>query len=713
MALRGSRTMSVSQPHPLLVTTAHLDELRLECASLTSEAKASAIADTHSFAESLVKEQSEHFSELLATSLAALEERLQTCVMQTQEGISRLVREAQRAAAWDDVRVLADDLRQEIKRVSVDVSDEAGARQTLGVSLDALRGEVSSTAAAVGSLGVRQRQDAQEHLARVEALRCEMRQEVERRSSVMERSVSQARRDLGTRIESLESVKMQMVETSFSSIEVRLQALESLPTRRVEWLVSSQASELDTSVARSWWSPKFMAAGQGYLQLELQLYAGGADRSTECKLQLWGSEACEGAKAIVRLCVGAAVEELQHRFAAGVPCPMRRCSWQEAVDWADDELCVGVEILEGLHVLCNGPEPCLAEVTPALVAPAPHPDLPTTGLGEGSAGGGGVRGGGATARGSWRLFRHVCPSAADRFLSLRDEWDDLRSRMISRVEWRLEWALMLQQRFPKGECLCSSAFRAGGAEQLQLMFYPSGDEDARACYCSFFLACPGRSTVLQCWLSVGKHRREAHRSLRRPDLLGRSNFCLFEGCADRGSDALVLTLEIADAQQLDAEASRPSPPPKAVPWPDVATAPTTLTLEAGREGGSSTGHEHVTQSSSKLQGIPGRISLEDVKQLPSIWTSKPGAGAHRSLPPLWTSRTSTTPESLPAGYLQLDDLPASITVAQRRPHHPRGSVTPRGRGCHPSHAKNAPLGSARASRACGWDVSEQGTAHRD
>merc|ERR1719464_1785197 len=116
--------------------------------------------------------------------------------------------------------------------------------------------------------------------------------------------------------------------------------------------------------------------------------------------------------------------------------------------------------------------------------------------------------------------------------------------MVGRVEWRLEHVLMLQQSFAKGECLCSAMFSAGGVKHLQLVFYPSGDEDARASYCSFFLFCSGQSTM-QCWLSVGKQRREAHRLLCKPDFLGRSNFCLFEGCADRSSDALTLALEIA------------------------------------------------------------------------------------------------------------------------------------------------------------------------
>merc|ERR1719436_897591 len=126
--------------------------------------------------------------------------------------------------------------------------------------------------------------------------------------------------------------------------------------------------------------------------------------------------------------------------------------------------------------------------------------------------------------------------------ALEEHWDRVNSRLIGRVEWRLEQVMFLQRCFPRGERLCSVVFSAANINGLQFVFYPCGSMDARDNYCSLFVHCPERAE-LKCWLSVGKQRREAYRS--HPNSIGRSNFCLTEGCIDRATDTLTLALEIA------------------------------------------------------------------------------------------------------------------------------------------------------------------------
>lgn len=157
--------------------------------------------------------------------------------------------------------------------------------------------------------------------------------------------------------------------------------------------------------------------------------------------------------------------------------------------------------------------------------------------------------------------------------------------------------------------MCSTTFQAAGLDGLQFVFYPSGSFGAKEGYCSCFLFYPGR-TALHCWLSVGNQRREAKLSVTSAGFFGRTNFCRLEHGVDSTNDTLNLVLEIDEAQQEVTKFSahqanhsvRTSSPPPG----------------ANTSGVSGLGDTTV-ESVLRLQKTSGH--LQDVKQLPSIWTA--------------------------------------------------------------------------------------------
>lgn len=407
--------------------------------------------------------------------------------------------------------------------------------------------------------------------------------------------------------------------------------IDSLPTRRVDWMIQGASRLHALDAGTSWRSHKFNVAGYPDMQLEFKFIPasdGQSQNEGDCLLQLWG---CAGLRALVKLYVGSMAEEIQCTFDDETPCSMRRCHWKDAVELNEDTLRVGMEILEGFR---------LVECAAQELLPVNDPLINSQGR--------------AVARsddqrlpcGFISLHRYMCPNITERVLSLQDQWERLRSRMVGRVEWNLEQVILLQRCFPKGNCLCSPVFSAGGFEDLQLVFYPSGDDSARECYCSFFLHCPQES-ALQCWLSVGKTRREAPRLREKLGRFGRSNFSLFEACVDRGADKLTLVLEIAEGQQHGAEVQKPSP--QVVPWPPMLATNSISDLQ--QEPATVLPYEELIETSSRVHGTPGRITLEDVKHLPAIWTAKPrgiqdacsGEVHSQQLPPVWTYEPRSSP----------------------------------------------------------------------
>jgi len=312
-------------------------------------------------------------------------------------------------------------------------------------------------------------------------------------------------------------------------------------------------------------------------------------------------------------------------------------------------LTIGIEVLEAVRHVKQEPWPViLAEMPPPPSLQSPLPSRPrqsstsTADITAQAAVGGIV---------SHRYLIH-------RTLDLVEKQVDLmRSRMVRQIEWRIERASVLRKCFPEGECVCSTSFEAAGVDGLQLVFYPSGYKGAREGFCSYFLQCPAGST-LKCWLAAGKQRREASArlSFEKPGFFGRTNFCRFDSCIDPSDDSILLVLEIEEAEQTVTEALRHH----AVGVQGHVSGEIALPLSPASLPAPVSGEQSVAalpekvESSVKLRRTPGKIGLEDVKQLPSIWTPRPLGDIAGTL----------------EGFHSFNDMKVAKRPNSSRKHHP-------------------------------------------
>jgi len=453
--------------------------------------------------------------------------------------------------------------------------------------------------------------------------------------------VAAIRSDADQRLKTME-IESQRLFTVVSEVE-------NIPTRRVEWVIKD-ASRLSLDNGKNWLSPKFEAAGAHSLQLEFRTVVDGKRASDspplgeedpsgrsfgDCGVYLWAADS--GLRLVCKLYVGRASATYTHTFDGGAPCGATRfgCFFRDQIG-QDDTLKVGIEILEAVREVENLPRPQ-------------------------SPGGSSRKRNGEVLDGPVMSHRYL----NHRTLELvQNQVDLMRSRMVRRIEWRLQQASMLPRCFPEGESLCSTTFEAAGVGEMQLVFYPSGYAGVKEGYCSFFLHCPAGSS-LRCWLVAGKQRREAKLEFEQAGFFGRTNFCRYENCIDSADDSILLVLEIDEAQQHLTESMWHQP---------VAQQPATKQLQqlqqpeatgqvgqvstdvkalqnpgrprTGNRGASGPGRPprgdpprpgqgtppqdddcvelpDKIDSSVKLTRAPGKIALEDVKQLPSIWTSRP------------------------------------------------------------------------------------------
>jgi len=210
----------------------------------------------------------------------------------------------------------------------------------------------------------------------------------------------------------------------------------------------------------------------------------------------------------------------------------------------------------------------------------------------------------------------------------------MNSRMVRKVEWRIECASLLRRCFPPNECLCSASFSAAGIEGMQFVFYPSGYKGSTEGYCSLFLYGPAGAT-LKCFLSAGPQRREASHSFDEPGAFGRTNFARYEGTIDEADDSILVQLEIEDAQQ-DWAANVKHPAPQ-------------------------TGDRRTQQQMDGTSEKP----IESVVKL----CKKPGARQTgkeadmielRVLPSLWTAKQLGSTSSAPEGMQNFNDIRAQV-----------------------------------------------------
>jgi hypothetical protein len=368
--------------------------------------------------------------------------------------------------------------------------------------------------------------------------------------------------------------KLARLDTWNRQMQVVLGEVENVPTRRIEWHLTHAKERLESATqGTTFFSPEFEAGGVHGMQLELRLLGNGEN---SCEVLLW---CCHPAlKVVVSLYIGTAHKTLNHDFDQLQSCstgPL--CSWKGHLNSGDDTLSIGVEILEAVREV-----PLVSRS--ALCDGGDHDDVISLNF--------------PSRRIEGDIVRHRY--LIHRTLDLvQSQVDHIKSRMVRRVEWRIDQASELRRCFPSGECLCSVPFDAGGIENLQLIFYPSGCSNAREGNCSLFVHCP-QGTVMHCYLVLGKQRWEACKDAEfARGYFGRRSFCLFDSCIER-DDTILAAIELQEVQQD-------------VVWSQQAHRPARQLACGG---------PRAIESVVSLRRSPAHNTLEDVKQLPPLWTSK-------------------------------------------------------------------------------------------
>eukprot|EP00427_Karlodinium_veneficum_P002269 CAMPEP_0169166140 /NCGR_PEP_ID=MMETSP1015-20121227/59784_1 /TAXON_ID=342587 /ORGANISM="Karlodinium micrum, Strain CCMP2283" /LENGTH=747 /DNA_ID=CAMNT_0009238773 /DNA_START=50 /DNA_END=2295 /DNA_ORIENTATION=+ len=372
-----------------------------------------------------------------------------------------------------------------------------------------------------------------------------------------------------------------------TSLRNAMSEVENISTRRVDWVIKNNAphqlvfAEVD-------------AAGAYGMQLELQLFrksdppVDGEDAG-DVAIHLWACKGMKWEKSVV----------LNKTFNGRVPYGTKRfCFIKDEINKEDDTLRVSVEILEAVreieHVIKPPPEPIVDPAAP----PKTLEELEAEKKIKDKA-----------LDGSMFFMRTINNRLYDQ---VKQQVHVLQSRMVRKVEWRVENASLLRQCFPPDECICSTAFSAAGVEGMQFIFYPSGYKGCTEGYCSLFLFGPA-GTTMKCWLAAGSQKREISHTFVEPGAFGRTNFCRFDSCVDEAEDCILISLDIEDAQQdLVAYVKHP------------AVQPGDRRTLQQIEGSTDKAIESVV----KLTKRPGQRSagkeadLIELRVLPSLWTAK-------------------------------------------------------------------------------------------
>lgn len=640
----------------------------------------------------------QHLHEMRAHELLA-HDRLEQIINIVQAKLA-----ATTAVRWASSVALLDQHRREVHRWVEELRESTDAKFEAALSKAA--GDATELRALQRDGDEQQREALKSQHADLKARIDQTAGLIEGFATTMERKRVATEDGLRTTVDSFKADaerRIQAIEVEARRLFKVVSEVENIPTRRVEWHIKAASVRLALNGERSWLSPKFEAAGAHGLQLELRTLPettpegegaagtpeGDAQVQGDCAVQLHAADS--GLRLVCKLFVGTASVQLQHTFDGNTPCSTRRmnCLLKDQINPEDDTLQVGIEILEAVRAVRNVQRPPSAGTRSQVRT-------------------------GELLEGPLICHRHL----NHRTLELvQDQVDLMRSRMVRRIEWRLEQASSLRRLFAEGECACSAPFEAAGMSGMQLIFYPSGYTGVREGYCSFFLHCGG-GTSLRCWLWAGKQKREARVSFEHAGLLGRTNFCRYENCIDHADDTILLVLEIEEAQQDTTESmwhapscaatataaaaasrrspsldghTRPSRPPSSI----LSVSPAAFGATSGGTGGTG-GRETDARatpppapivdridSSMKLRRTPGKIALEDVKQLPSIWTTRPQANVSEALegyynfsdvrnvmkkPPLSARPSSTRPSTREGGGL---GGAAAATQALAQPVAPR------------------------------------------
>lgn len=305
---------------------------------------------------------------------------------------------------------------------------------------------------------------------------------------------------------------------------------------------------------------------------------------------------------VYKLHCGGKSQTCEKVFNGKVPYGTTRFCWlKDQINREDDTLRIGCEVLEAVREVEHLCKPILPpteeELKDATQAEKEQADKLAK----------------KQLPGSLLFRRHVNNRLFDQ---VKSQVDAMRSRMVRRVEWRVEQASLLRKCFPPGESICSASFNAAGIEGMQLIFYPSGYQGATDGFCSLYLYAPAGAT-LRCNLFIGDQKRDANHSFEVAGAFGRTNFCRFEAGLDQATDSIVVALEVDEAHQdMIATVAHP----KVVPGD---------TRSVAQMDGAVSG---PIESTVKLQQASGNLKkspLEERRVLPSLWTAKSMADRNR------------------------------------------------------------------------------------
>lgn len=585
-----------------------------ECMKLASEI-AGLKSDLHNAVESLK-------SEVVAQQIAALREQfaaeLEAAKKDLQEQSSRLKEE------------LAEQFLGMEKKVSGDLQEARAETEAKGKEIEELwesLKQLGDDVAAQKALADKRKEEADmkegDLNLKIGRLTEKVNDEFARElvsMPQMEERVTAFEDPVDNRLTTLESENARLTDA--------VAEVENVSTRRVDWIIQNASQKVRpprTSKAHlhaSYFSPKFCCSGVSGLQLELQLFRKGdlpvaGETEGDCAVFLWANK---GLNLVYKLSVGGKTQQLEKVFNGRVPYGTQRfCFMKDQINRETDTLQVSVEILEiikQVDMVVTNPEPepakDPAEGEEAEETPAEKLPLDCT----------------------VRYRKNVNNRILDQ---VRYQVDLMRSRMVRKVEWRVEQASLLRKCFPEGEPICSTPFSAAGIEGMQLIFYPSGYSGATAGYCSLYFFAPAGAT-LRCVLIAGGQRREAHHSFQDSGAFGRTNFCRLEGVIDEEDDTVLLGIEIEEAHQ-DMQASI------AHPVVQPGDRRTVAQIEGSVPG--------AVNSAVKLQRQPGKSikGLDDSKILPSLWVAKPMTerGAASEKPQSFEDLASHTASALGRG----------------------------------------------------------------
>lgn len=467
-------------------------------------------------------------------------------------------------------------------------------------------------------------------------------------------------------------------ETHLSSLDVETTKLrdaiaevENLSTRRVDWVIKNVSHYLrppspgeQASLHTSWFSPKFNMAGAHGLQLEFQLFRPSdppvdSEQAGDCAVFLW---ACKGTSLVYRLYIGKKVATMEKVFNGRVPYGTKRlCFLKDQINREDDTLRISVEILETVREIEHPVKPPPAPTDPDELETAVQP-----------------------LEGTVVFRRHINNRIVDQ---VKKEVEIMRSRMVRRIEWRVEQASKLRKCFPPGESMCSASFNAAGIEGMQLMFYPCGYSGASEGMCSVYIFAPA-GTTLKCALFAGSQRRDASHFFEEPGAFGRTNFCRFEAAVDTEEDTVTLALDVIEAHQ-DVQATVSHP----------IVQPGDRRTQAQLDGDLPDKVESVV----KLKRVPGKgvSGMEDRRVLPNMWQAK-----------------SLSADPPPNGFHTYDEIASKVASRMSSPvvgtissvHRSESSPVLKGTGG--KDGELVPLPSLARTGGSDWALDVTGTSKR-